>query len=480
MSTVPFPSLFLDRMSRFLGAEYPAFAAELNREPISGLRLNTLKIGPEKFRRISPFPLGEGVPWCPSAFLLEGDVRPGKHPYQPAGLYYLQDPSAMSAAELLGPQPGERVLDLAASPGGKTTHLASLMQGHGLLVANEIKTRRLNSLVVNAERWGAANIVVTNENPERLADHFGAAFDRVLVDAPCSGEGTFRRDMQARLDWSREAIASYAEKQNSILRVAAHLVRPGGYLLYSTCTFAPEEDEGSMERFLREHAEFEVVALPLLPGFIPGQPEWLEIAATDPDELERGSFDQAHSGLKESLRGSVRILPDRVPGEGHFVCLLQRLSGEARDRGISWGPDFISAGQVETWQAFEESCLIGSFPRERLRLQGQRLYLVSELMPDLNGLRVAIPGIWLGTFKTNRFEPAHALALYLHKEQAQNVLDLPAKSREISAYMRGESIPAAGDPGWVLVCVDGFPLGWGKRVQGVVKNHFPRGWQVLS
>ena len=457
-------------MSRFLGAEYPAFAAGLTRAPISGLRLNTLKVSPDEFKRISPFSLGERVPWCSSAFLLEGEERPGKHPYQPAGLYYLQDPSAMSAAELLEPQPGERVLDLAASPGGKTTHLASLMKGRGLLVANEIKTRRLNSLVVNAERWGAANLVVTNESPERLADHFGASFDKVLVDAPCSGEGTFRRDMQARLDWSREAIAAYAEKQTGILRVAAHLVRPGGTLLYSTCTFAPEEDEGSMGRFLQEHADFEVVALPRLPGFIPGQPEWLEIAGAGP-------MDPA---LQKSLRGSVRLLPHRIPGEGHFICLLQRKTGGIQERIPSLGPTPIPSGQEEAWQAFQDRFLNVRFSGERLRVQGQRLYYGSEHMPDLNGLRVAVPGIWLGTFKTDRFEPAHALALHLRQGQAQNVLDLLAESREISAYLRGESIPAGGEPGWVLVCVDGFPLGWGKRVQGVVKNHLPRGWQVHS
>lgn len=457
-------------MSRFLGEEYPAFAEELTREPISGLRLNTLKISTDEFKRISPFSLGERVPWCPSAFLLEGDERPGKHPYQPAGLYYVQDPSAMSAAELLGPQPGERVLDLAASPGGKTTHLASLMQGQGLLVANEIKTRRLNSLVVNAERWGAASIVVTNESPERLADHFGASFDKVLVDAPCSGEGTFRRDMQARLDWSREAIAAYAEKQTSILRVAAHLVRPGGTLLYSTCTFAPEEDEGSMERFLQEHADFEVVVLSVQPGFIHGQPEWLEIAIAGP----------IPPAFKESLRGSVRLLPHRIPGEGHFVCLLRRKMGKVQDRSFSSRPLPILAGQAEAWHSFEEHDLVVSFSRERLRVQGPRLYYESETMPDLNGLRVAVPGIWLGTFKTDRFEPAHALALHLRKEQAQNVMDLPAESREISAYLRGESLTAAGEPGWVLVCVDGYPLGWGKRVQGVVKNHLPQGWRVYS
>jgi NOL1/NOP2/sun family putative RNA methylase len=295
---IAIPKLFLERMSRFLGSEYPAFAASLSQAATHGLRVNTLKLSAEAFQKIAPTPLGEGVPWADSAFLLPpSDFSPGLHPYHLAGLYYLQDPSAMSAAALLDPQPGERVLDLTAAPGGKTTQLASLMKGQGLLVANEIKTKRLNHLVVNVERWGASNVVVTNETPERVADHFGAFFDRVLVDAPCSGEGMFRKDMGARLDWSEEMVAGCAVRQTNILRVAAHLVRPGGRLLYSTCTFAPEEDEAVMALFLKEHPDFEVEALPQLTGFMPGRPEWSKASAQ-----------------MQELAGAVRPTNRRIPG----------------------------------------------------------------------------------------------------------------------------------------------------------------------
>jgi 16S rRNA C967 or C1407 C5-methylase (RsmB/RsmF family)/NOL1/NOP2/fmu family ribosome biogenesis protein len=502
-SAVPIPPLFLERMSRLLGEEYPAFAAALAEPPVHGLRVNTHKISVEQFRRISPFPLGEGVPWCPAGFDLtpgpsperRGESIPGKHPYHLAGLYYLQDPSAMSAAELLGPRPGERVLDLAASPGGKATHLASLMEGRGLLVANEIKTSRLAPLVVNLERWGAANVVVTNATPERLADHFGAAFDRVLVDAPCSGEGTFRRDPAARRDWSVQAVANYAAKQVAILRVAAHLVRPGGHLLYSTCTFAPEEDEGTVERFLNEHAEFEVVALPPLPGFMPGRPEWLKFTSENAEIFKKfsaihlprtqvpGSTGSAVSKGDDNLaptRGAVRLFPHRLAGDGHFVCLLRRRDGPAEARGFAWVPVPLPDGLADTWRAFREECLEEDFPAERQYLQAERLYLIPEGTPEMRGLRLAVPGIWLGTFKKDRFEPAHALALHMRRDQARNVLDLPAESREVAAYLRGESLRSDGRPGWVLVCVDGFPLGWGKRVQGRVKNHYPQGWVVNS
>ncbi len=495
----PLPEAFQERMSRLLGEEYPAFAAALDGAPRRGLRVNTLKLSTGEFRRISPFPLGERLAWCDSAFALTpspfakhpfgapegiGEPVPGKHPYHLAGLYYLQDPSAISAAELLGPEPGERILDLAAAPGGKTTHLASRMQGRGLLVANEIKPGRLGHLVFNVERWGAGNVAVINETPERLADHLGAAFDRVLVDAPCSGEGTFCRDPAARRDWSLRAVADYAARQLGILRTAARLVRPGGRLLYSTCTFAPEEDEGTLAGFLQACPDFEVVALPQMAGFMPGRPEWLRLTAESAEITEitekqiKNSALPAGSAVNESLRGAVRLLPHRIEGDGHFVALLQRTGGAADERTGPWSPGPLPAGLAETWRAFREKCLAVDFPAERLRLQGERLYLVPEGMLEMKGLRVTVPGVWLGTFKKERFEPAHPLALYLRRDQVHSLLDLPADGREIAAYLRGESLASGGAPGWVLVCADGFPLGWGKRVQGRLKNHYPRGWMV--
>jgi NOL1/NOP2/sun family putative RNA methylase len=468
-------------MSHFLGDEFPPFAEALTHAPVHGLRVNTLKLSADEFRIISPFPLGDKVSWCDSAFSIapavlpagerRGVNEPGKHPYHLAGLYYLQDPSAMSAAELLDPQPGERVLDLAASPGGKTTHIASLMQGKGLLVANEIKTKRLNHLVVNVERWGAANVVVTNETPERMADHFGAYFDRVLLDAPCSGEGMFRKDMGARLDWSEEMVAGCAIRQTNILRVAAHLVRPGGHLLYSTCTFAPEEDEAVVDRFLRDHLDFEVKALPLLQGFMPGHPEWIRSAEENNNN---------HIDLMDSLRGAVRLLPHRVAGDGHFACLMKRKDTPVDELTFPWRSIKIPTSDWRIWKAFQDETLNVDFPSERLRLQGDRLYFVPEDVPDLKGLRVTIPGIWLGNVKKARFEPAHPLAVYLRIGQGRNILELSPESREMAAYLRGESLPAEGRPGWTLITAGGWPLGWGKRVQGVVKNHFPKGWQIYS
>ncbi len=453
--SVPLPPPFLERMRRFLGDEYPAFVEALEATPKSGLRVNTLKLTPQRFQAILPFPLGERVPWCPSAFVLTGEEQPGKHPYHLAGLYYLQDPSAMSPAELLAPQPGERVLDLAAAPGGKSTHLAALMDGQGLLVANEIKTKRLGHLVQNVERWGAGHVVITNETPERLADHFGAFFDRVLVDAPCSGEGMFRKDPGARADWSPQMVAGCALRQNNILRVAGKLVRPGGYLLYSTCTFAPEEDEGVIAQFLADFPDFDLVRLAPFPGAMPGRPEWLSLDAR--------------------LQRALRLFPHRIDGEGHFACLLQRRDGAHQARVGAGRLARPSNAAVALWRAFAAETLNVDLAEDRLRVVGERLYLIPEEAPDFGRLRVTHAGVWLGWLKKGRFEPAHPLAFFLRPGQARKQVELAPDSPELAAALRGESLPSPAR-GWTPVTVDGWPLGWGKGVQGTWKNHFPRGW----
>jgi 16S rRNA C967 or C1407 C5-methylase (RsmB/RsmF family)/NOL1/NOP2/fmu family ribosome biogenesis protein len=510
-SIQPLPELFLERMRRLLGDEYADFAAALEQSPVSGLRVNTLKLSAAQFQTISPFALGDVVPWCDSAFTLTpsplpmgeglGVREPGKHPYHLAGLYYLQDPSAMSPAELLMSAPfdlqagsvslhpasakGMRVLDLAAAPGGKTTALAALMQGHGLLVANEIKDKRVGHLAVNVERWGAGNVIITNESPERLADHFGPFFDRVLVDAPCSGEGMFRKDMGARRDWSPEMVAGCAVRQRNILRVVAKLVKPGGYLLYSTCTFGPKENEEVVNEFLSGQTDkngqggFEIVELPQLPGFMPGKPEWIE-------KNERQEARSKKQETKGGLRGAVRLFPHHVNGDGHFVCLLKRMG--AADFKADWEPDRLanlSTVQYRLWQEFAGEVLRAGFPVDRLRVRAERLYFIPEELPNCGSLRVLHPGVWLGTFKKERFEPAHPLALFLQPGQVKNVLDLPSaetgeRRSPLQAYLSGESVPSDGTPGWTLVSVDGWPLGWGKRVQGILKNHYPHGWQIYS
>jgi len=458
MNVSDIPARFLERMQNMLVDEYPAFKAIYTQPPTHGLRVNTLKLTPALFEAISPFPLSP-LPWSPAGFLVTDETHPGKHPYHAAGLYYLQDPHAQAAAEILAPQPGEKVLDLAAAPGGKTTHLASIMQNQGLLVANEIKTKRIGHLAANLERWGAHNVAILNETPERVAEFFGPFFDRVLVDAPCSGEGMFRKDRAAIQGWSEEAILGCAVRQNAILNYAARLVRPGGWLCYSTCTFAAEEDEAVISRFLENHPEFDITAPPA----------------------------NVKLGNKPSLSNMVRLWPHHSSGEGHFIALLQR-TAESKVSSVKQslrGKKPVPRVPRSVQANFDTWCrenLTGELPVIPT-LVGSRLYAIPEELPDVSSLRVLHPGWWLGTAKKDRFEPAHALAMGLCVKDAGHTATLPVDSTDVLKYLHCEALPSSGEDGWVLVSVcdqrktESFPLGWGKRVQGILKNHYPHGLQ---
>ncbi|HEX7974488.1 MAG TPA: RsmF rRNA methyltransferase first C-terminal domain-containing protein [Anaerolineales bacterium] len=472
------PPAFLERMQRLLGNEYPEFFDSYAQPPTSGLRVNSLKLSAQDFQSLSPFSL-QPVPWCPAGFMIGGQPAaagypaPGKHHYHAAGLYYLQDPSAMAAAELLAPQPGERVLDLSAAPGGKATHLAALLQQQGLLIANEVHPRRVWELAENLERWGVRNVVITNENPERLAGPWKGFFDRVLLDAPCSGEGMFRKSEVARLEWSPELVESCAVRQMRILNAAARMVRSGGLLVYSTCTFSPQEDEAVIARFMvdsweAEGLKFEVVQAPQLPGFAPGRPDWAE----DPNSTVPG------------LEGTARLWPHHLAGEGHFVAVLRRVDftgadekqpvAAARPRASSSGSS-LPRQALQLYLDFCQENLNRVPAEDGLHLEGSYLYHLPQGLPDLVGLHVIHPGWWLGEIKKGRFEPSQALAMGLTAADARRMVRLDAASQEAAAYVRGETLESPGEDGWALVTVDGFPIGWGKRVQGRIKNYYPHG-----
>jgi NOL1/NOP2/sun family putative RNA methylase len=452
------PPQFLARMKRMLGNEYGRFLDSYDEPSSVGLRVNTLKLSPEAFQAISPYSLNS-VPWSPAGYLLAPGSRPGKHPYHAAGLYYIQDPSAMAVGELMAAQPGEFVLDLAAAPGGKATHLAALMGGEGILVANDIHPRRVRDLCNNLERWGARNVVVTNETPSRLADHFGPTFDRVLVDAPCSGEGMFRKEPASCHEWTPNLVESCAHRQDAILEDAAKLVRPGGLMVYATCTFAPQENEGTVTRFLDQHPEFNLVEPVRFPGFATGRGDWL-----------------GGDVLKSGIEQTVRLWPHHAPGEGHFIAILQRDEGipgmgAARE---PWSHKGIPSEAEEYFQAFCEEHLTVDPALDSLALLGKYFYRIPHGLPDLKGLRVVHWGWWLGTLKVKRFEPSHALALGLLAGDARQCFDLSADDLRALSYLHGEVLPAPGPDGWVLITVDGFPLGWGKRVRGRIKSHSPK------
>lgn len=465
------PEQFLKRMQEMLGGEYEDFLQSFDKEHYRGLRINLRKVDVESFLAHSPFEL-KHVTWVENGFYYgEGD-QPGKHPYHEAGLYYIQEPSAMAPVPFLDVKPGERVLDLCAAPGGKTTQLADALQGEGLLISNEIHPARAKILAENVERMGVTNCIVTNEPPAKLAGNFPAYFDKVLVDAPCSGEGMFRKNEDACGEWSPENVELCAARQDEVLEQAAVMLAPGGRLVYSTCTFAPQENEGCISRFLERHPEFHIKEVQMPENFVSGRAEWTQHPAKD-------------------IEKTMRLMPHKVPGEGHYLAVLAK-SGESGSHGSSRGGNEKSI-PCKDYKEFTE------FAKDFLNIEetkgtylkfGEQLYVGPADMPALKGLKVLRPGLHLGTLKKGRFEPSHALALALSKPQVKQYLDLPAESLEVRQFLNGQTLVLGENTvmkkgkndeiikdgkGWCLLCVDGYSLGWGKVAGSIVKNHYPKG-----
>lgn len=425
------PEKFLDRMRVQLGAEYDAFLRALERPRAVALRFNSLKGAPPA----QPF-IREGVPWEPDGFYYDPDARPGANVYHEAGVYYLQEASAMAPVQLLAPEPGERVCDLCAAPGGKSTQIAARMRGRGLLVCNEIHPARAKILSRNIERMGVANALVTGEAPSALAGRFPGYFHRVLVDAPCSGEGMFRKEEAAVTDWSPELVAMCARRQGEILDCAAALLRPGGRLVYSTCTFSPEENEDAAEAFLRRHPEF-------VPE--PQDAPWFE----------------------ESAPGMYRLWPHKLLGEGHFAAVLRKLDCDEPMEE----PTQRAQTPPPLWREFADELGI-PLPPGRAVFFGETLYWVPPETPELNRLKVLRAGLELGCVRGGRFQPAHALALWLRG--CRRELSIAPQARELTAYLHGETLPCT-EKGWCLVKAGDYSLGWGKGDGVQLKNHYPKG-----
>ena len=424
------PEAFLDRMKHQLDDEYEDFLRSLERPRAVALRFNPLKgTAPEL-----PF-VQQPVPWEPEGFYYDPASRPGLHVYHEAGVYYLQEASAMAPVALLDPQPGERVCDLCSAPGGKTTQIAGRMLGKGFLLCNEWSPKRAKILSQNIERMGVANALVTNEDTSVLAKRFAGSFDKVLIDAPCSGEGMFRKEEAAVTDWSIETVQMCARRQAEILHNGAQMVRPGGRLVYSTCTFAPEEDELAVAAFLESHPEFEAEIIEA-PWFVPGE------------------------------NGSHRLWPHKLLGEGHFAAVLRKKG----DKEAEFTP--VSGGKLpKEWVQFAKDLQI-ELPAGQAVMFGDTLYWAPEGMPDIARLRVLRAGLELGTVKKGRFEPSHALALWL--KSCSNVQNYEPDSAEMAKYIHGDVVPSS-IRGWCLVTAGGYSIGWGKGDGNVLKNHYPKG-----
>ena len=454
------PIEFEKKMKAFLGNEWDDFLYSYDNNRFQALRFNTLKVqSPEERMRILKtlkISSDKKVSWANEAYYFDENVRPGKHPYHEMGLYYIQEPSAMSAAALLAPKPGMRVLDLCAAPGGKSTQLATYLGDSGLLVSNEINTQRSRILSQNIERMEIKNAIVTNEDSFVLASHFPGFFNAIQVDAPCSGEGMFRKLPEAIEQWSMENVAICAERQKEILDNAAVMLKPGGTIVYSTCTFSKEENEDVIEYFLERHPDFTL------------------------EEMER-------------------FWPHKVDGEGHFVAKLVRRgcvdTDLKADRKTKKNKNSKNR-KNETKSALtkENMKLLSEFLDEtisenmaawiknsRLVMFGEQLYRLPDMEVDIKGLKVQRAGLHIGEFKKQRFEPSHSLALALKLNDAKNVVKLTCDNPQTIGFFNGQSVMLSDEQaaeckkGWALVCVDGYPAGWGKVNGAQVKNHYPKG-----
>lgn len=457
---IELPQEFLDRMRGQLGEEYEAFLACYEEDGYAGLRVNTEKISVEAFLALTEFDLIP-VPWTANGFYYRREEPVTRHPHYYAGLYYIQEPSAMLPASRLLVSPGDMVLDLCAAPGGKATELSSRLHGTGLLVANDASPSRAKALLKNLSLWGSRGCCITGELPQRLLELFGCCFDKILVDAPCSGEGMFRRDRALIDAWKERGPAEYAAVQKEILSCAAGMLKPGGMLAYSTCTFSEQEDEAVVADILERFPELELI-----------QPELSEGFARGAAPCEK----------------CIRIWPQRVKGEGHFLALFQKRADA--------GSQAPGALQVYTKRELEASrrrmpeevrAFLEMLPGRLWencfyqQIGEQCLLLPPYRLPEK--LRYLRTGILAGTYRRGRFEPAQALAMVLDADSFPAVLNLSSADERVIRYLKGETLALSADEpqgkkGWVLVCVDGFALGWGKYANGNVKNKYYPGWRL--
>lgn len=457
------PKDFENRMQDMLKEAYPAFMCSYEEDKFQSLRVNALKGTREEFLEKSPFGSLEEVAWEKNGFYYDKDKQPGKNPLHEAGVYYIQEPSAMAPAAYLEAKPGEKILDLCAAPGGKTTQAASYLQNKGILVCNEIHPARAKILSENVERMGISNALVTNETPQHLSEIFDEYFDRILVDAPCSGEGMFRKNEEAVSEWSLENVKVCAQRQAQILDCADIMLRPGGRLVYSTCTFAPEENEGSISEFLKRHPDYEIIDIHKYEGMSGGNPELAE-------------------GLSD-ISKTIRLWPHKIKGEGHYLAVLQK-AGEVPEEYEGFLANGTQKGskikEMKELLQFEQETLnteliqiIDNCTSDCILKFGEQLYLMPENMPSVNKLKVLRPGLHLGTLKKNRFEPSHALALFLNKSLVKNSMEL--SDDEAKAYLSGQTLNYTGEKGWYLMTYKGYSIGWGKLAGQIMKNHYPKG-----
>lgn len=445
------PEKYKEAMKELLKEEYDKYIECFEEPRLYGLRVNTSKISVEEFERICPFEIKK-VPWISNGFYYNEADKPGKHPYYFAGLYYLQEPSAMTPAYVLPVNEGEKVLDLCAAPGGKSTELGAKLNGTGLLVSNDISASRAKALLKNIEVFGIGNVIITCEYPDKLAERFPEFFDKILVDAPCSGEGMFRKDNKLIKSWEQEGPEFFAPIQKGILSAAAKMLKDGGYILYSTCTFSKMEDEDNINEFLQNHPDFGLERIYDYEGFV-----------------------RAY-GMEEA----IRLFPHHLKGEGHFVALLKK-SGTLAEN-ITYTPSNRKKVPEDIADFLKE--YNKTIDTDRMEIVNEKVYILPAQADNLKGIRTLRTGLLLGELKKNRFEPSQAFAMTIKPEDYSTVANLPLNDVNVIKYLKGETIEVTkeqlrGSAKNVLVCVDGFPLGWGRLSNTTIKNKYLPGWRWM-
>lgn len=447
------PKIYLDKMKEILQDDYDEFIKSYNDKKIQGLRVNTLKISVKDFLEINPFKLTP-IPWCDTGFYYEEDERPAKHAFYHAGLYYIQEPSAMLPAEVLDVEPGDCVLDLCAAPGGKSTQIGCKLKGAGLLITNDIKQSRTKALLKNIELYGIKNSFVINTTIDKLLSGCSHYFDKVLIDAPCSGEGMFRKDPSMVKSWEKTPISEYCEIQNDILSKVDKVMDGESRLVYSTCTFSPEENEEVIHNFLNENADYTTVEIEKKYGLSDGLSRYVE-------------------GDKR-VENTIRLWPHKIRGEGHFVAVMEK-NNEDYYSGTK------NAENHKPLNSFSE------FIKENLHIKihgdfkeiNDSLYLLPDKRPNLDGIRIVRSGWLLGKYKKNRFEPSQAFAMGIKMEDAKRCINFSKEDANVIKYLKGETVNIESEKGWTLVCVEGYPLGWAKQMGNTLKNYYPPSWRWM-
>jgi len=446
------PADYVKEMKELLGEDFPKYEKSFERDGSNGLRVNTSKISVTEFEKIAPFTL-KRIPWIDNGFFYETNENVTKHPYYFAGLYYIQEPSAMTPANRLPISQGDFVLDMCAAPGGKATELASKLKGSGMLMANDISNSRAKALLKNLELFGHANICVTSENPEKLATIYPQYFEKILIDAPCSGEGMFRREPRMVNAWQERGPEYYSEIQKELVLIAAKMLKNNGEMLYSTCTFSKAENEEVIKYLLEQEPSLELITVLPYEGFVKGV-----------DGLEK----------------CVRIFPHNMEGEGHFMALLKKKGQSASDapRTIKAKDDVLPPEVQEFLKQIKKPFSKGYF-----RILSDKVYFIPQGYEVNKKIRYLRSGLYIGEVKKKRFEPSQALAMILKMAEFKAVVNLAASDIRVIKYLKGETIDVSdskdlSEKGWQLICVDGYSLGFGKLQRGILKNKYYQGWRM--